>query len=509
MKRFDLSSYSGVLLLAWVLLCVVVIFGLGVFYIFFLASRAPASQAALPSTAILLETTPAPPASAADAVLSEQASPELPTSTLPLTPTPEPTTEQTFYVVQEGDYLGNIAAQFGVSIESIQQANNLQSDVIHPGQNLLIPPPPSPNSTPTPNTSSGERVHTVLAYESLERIANWYNLPIEEIRIANAMVGDAIFPGQFLIIPTNTPLQPTPWQFSQLDTAAYPISFPTDRFTLHYTSGAYAANNPEILAALEQNSIEHIERIYDAPLEGAFDIYLAGSLYAPPNRGLRGKSVSAQWVNFLLFDGSGNAAEQQYMAAHELTHLYAWQVFGVPVSTMLSEGAAVYAAAELVANTNRLPPPLFCAAHLQANVLPNVSGSLGFEGHIFDLVNYYSAGCFVGYLVETYGPEKFAQLYPTNDFSGTYGKTARSLEEDWRAHLAALPLDGLDAGQLVAITSEVSSAYRQFLPVFTGAPAQIEAYRLLDQARIAMLENRLSDARLKLDAYQTAILAEN
>lgn len=508
MKRIDLSSYFKNLLLAWVLLCALVIFGLGVICIFYLTSRAPAQQTVGAPAAPQSEATPIPPAAAAEATLPEAAAPVLPSSTLPPPTVEAPPAEQTFYLVQEGDFLGQIAAQFGVTIESIQQANNLPSDIIIPGQNLLIPPPPSPDSTPTPNRASGERVHTVLAYESLERIASWYNLPIEDIRTANAMVGDAIFPGQYLIIPVSSPLQPTPWQFSELDAATYPISYPTERFTLYYASGTYAANNPEILAFLEQKSIEHLERIYDAPLDGTFEIYLAGSLYAPPNRGLRGKSVSTQWINFLLFDGSGNAAEQQYMAAHELTHLYTWQVFGVPVSTMLSEGAAVYAAAELVADTPRLPPPLFCAAYLQTNALPRISGSLSFEGHIFDLVNYYSAGCFVGYLIETYGTEKFAQLYPTNDFSGIYGKAVQTLEADWRAHLAAIQMDGVDSSQLVAITSEVINAYRQFLPGFSGTTAQIEAYRLLDQARIAMLENRLSDARLKLDAYQAA-LTEN
>jgi LysM repeat protein len=509
MKRFKLSANSGILLLAWVLLCALVIFALGVFFIFFLASRAPAQQAALAPTPIQLETTPAPSAAFANTLPADTAIPDVPSSTFPpALPTETHTPEQVFYEVQEGDFLGKIATQYGITAESIMQANNLQSDIIIPGQNLLIPLPASPDSTPTPNTASGERVHTVLAYESLERIASWYNLPIEDIRTANAMVGNAIFPGQFLIIPTNTPLQLTPWQYSQLDEAAYPVSFPTDRFTLHYASGTYAANNTDILAALEQNSLEHIERIYDAPLDGTFDIYLAGSLYAPPNRGLRGKSTSAQWTNFLLFDGSGNAAEQQYMAAHELTHLYAWQVFGVPVSVMLSEGAAVYAAAELVASTDRLPPPLFCAAHLEANALPSVSGSLSYQGHIFDLVNYYSAGCFVGYLVETYGPEKFAQLYSTNDYANIYGQTAQGLEDDWRTHLAAIQVDGVNANQLVAMTAEVSSTYRIFLPVFSGTLTHIEAYRLLDQARIALLENRLSDVRLKLDAYQAA-LAEN
>jgi LysM repeat protein len=442
MKRFDWSSNSRLLLLIWVILCVIVILGLGIFYLFLMAARAPlAPPAALAPTPVLLQTTLAPPTAVAETAVPTQ---PLPTET-PVPPTTAPTAAETLYVVQEGDFLGQIATQFGVTVETIIAANNLQSDVIFPGQNLLIPLPPPGDATPTPNTASGERVHTVLAYESLERIASWYNLEIEDIRIANAMTGDAIFPGQKLIIPTNTPLQPTPWQFSQLEKAAYPVSYATDRFTLHYASGTYAANNVEILAALEQTSLEHIERIYDAPLEGTFDIYLAGSLYAPPNRGLRGKSTSAQWTNFLLFDGSGNAAEQLYMHAHELTHLYAWQVFGMPVSVMLSEGAAVYAAAELVADTGRLPPPLYCAAHLQVDALPQVSSSLSYNGHIFDLVNYYSAGCFVGYLVETYGSEKFALLYPTNDFAGIYGKSARALEDDWRAHLATIQIPRLPA----------------------------------------------------------------
>ena len=43
------------------------------------------------------------------------------------------------YVVQPGDTLSEIAAQYGVDIDAIKQANNLVSDTITVGQELIIP----------------------------------------------------------------------------------------------------------------------------------------------------------------------------------------------------------------------------------------------------------------------------------------------------------------------------------------------------------------------------------
>jgi nucleoid-associated protein YgaU len=56
-------------------------------------------------------------------------------------PTPRPTAAptQVTYVVQEGDTLNGIAAQFGTTAEAIRQANGLPGDVINIGQVLVIP----------------------------------------------------------------------------------------------------------------------------------------------------------------------------------------------------------------------------------------------------------------------------------------------------------------------------------------------------------------------------------
>ena len=61
----------------------------------------------------------------------------LPTATPEPTPTPAPT--PVTYIVQPGDTLNAIAARFGTTAQAIMTANGLTSDVINPGQVLIIP----------------------------------------------------------------------------------------------------------------------------------------------------------------------------------------------------------------------------------------------------------------------------------------------------------------------------------------------------------------------------------
>jgi LysM repeat protein len=67
---------------------------------------------------------------------SAEATP-VPTPSPGPTPTPAPT--PVTYIVQEGDTLNAIAAQYGTTAQAIMDANGLTSDVIHPGQVLIIP----------------------------------------------------------------------------------------------------------------------------------------------------------------------------------------------------------------------------------------------------------------------------------------------------------------------------------------------------------------------------------
>lgn len=55
------------------------------------------------------------------------------------TPTGTPTSGGQTYTVQAGDTLSGIATQFGVSVEELMEANDLTSDLIDVGQELIIP----------------------------------------------------------------------------------------------------------------------------------------------------------------------------------------------------------------------------------------------------------------------------------------------------------------------------------------------------------------------------------
>jgi LysM repeat protein len=51
------------------------------------------------------------------------------------------------HVVQPGEYLEIIAERYGVTVRAIKEANGLTSDVIYPGQELVIPVPAAPASS--------------------------------------------------------------------------------------------------------------------------------------------------------------------------------------------------------------------------------------------------------------------------------------------------------------------------------------------------------------------------
>lgn len=135
---------------------------------------------------------------------------------------PTPTSEPYRYVVEEGDSLGTIAQQFGVSAVSIMENNNLQDpNNVFVGQVLLIPnyipPAPTTNSSgetaaggATDNTGSaaptGQEVsHVVQPGETLYGIAQKYGADANAIAEANNVTNrNQLRVGQKLIIPGVT-----------------------------------------------------------------------------------------------------------------------------------------------------------------------------------------------------------------------------------------------------------------------------------------------------------------
>jgi murein DD-endopeptidase MepM/ murein hydrolase activator NlpD len=92
------------------------------------------------------------------------------------------------YKIQKGDTLLSIASDFGISLNSIIWANNIKSENIIPGQELVILP------------ISGV-LHEVKTGQTIEEIAALYSADSQEIIYFNHLTNNVVKPGDLLIVP--------------------------------------------------------------------------------------------------------------------------------------------------------------------------------------------------------------------------------------------------------------------------------------------------------------------
>jgi LysM repeat protein len=180
---------------------------------------------------------------------------DLPTATVVPTFTPLPTLS---YTVKANDYCSTIAAIFKISINSIILLNNLDANCdLSPGMVLAIPQP-TPTASPQPTATLSvagatdaacqKVTYTVLANDTLSKIAAAYNVTIASIRDYNGLVGDTVQEGQPLTIPlchqqptagpTPTATPPPPYAAPNLLLPAdgAPFTLANDTITLQWAS---------------------------------------------------------------------------------------------------------------------------------------------------------------------------------------------------------------------------------------------------------------------------------
>jgi len=105
------------------------------------------------------------------------------------------------HVVRLGDYLGKIAAQYGVTVESIQQANNLRGTVIWPRLRLKIPCTSAEPIVGTLSCHLRAGKYLIRPGDTLLVIALRCNTSVAALIRANGLSNDRIQAGALLIIP--------------------------------------------------------------------------------------------------------------------------------------------------------------------------------------------------------------------------------------------------------------------------------------------------------------------
>ncbi|MHB9095868.1 MAG: LysM peptidoglycan-binding domain-containing protein [Eubacteriales bacterium] len=100
------------------------------------------------------------------------------------------------YTVQSGDSLYFIANRYGVTVEDIKSANGLSGNAIYPGQRLAIPG----------GTSSGTG-YRVVRGDTIFLIGRRFGVSVDSIKRANNLWQDVLYPGQVLNIPGGSSRQ--------------------------------------------------------------------------------------------------------------------------------------------------------------------------------------------------------------------------------------------------------------------------------------------------------------
>lgn len=119
----------------------------------------------------------------------------------------------TTYTVQRGDTLYGIASKFGTTVSTIRELNNLTTNTLLPGQQILIPAsiepteptmPVEPEPTTPTETETPYLIYTVQRGDSLWKISQRYGIPVNEIIAFNNLDTINLKVGDELRIPVSS-----------------------------------------------------------------------------------------------------------------------------------------------------------------------------------------------------------------------------------------------------------------------------------------------------------------
>lgn len=104
------------------------------------------------------------------------------------------TGEKDFYIVQEGETLYEIAQKTGVQLQYLLDYNRLTESAVPAAGTKIWLAPGKADAKPA------VKMHTVAPHEGLYAIARRYNVTVQQLREWNQLKSDALKPGQQLIV---------------------------------------------------------------------------------------------------------------------------------------------------------------------------------------------------------------------------------------------------------------------------------------------------------------------
>lgn len=99
------------------------------------------------------------------------------------------TPKENIYKVQKGDSLYSIAKRYGLTVDELKKLNNLTSNTLNIGQELII------------KAIEPSSVYTVKAGDTLYGIANKYKITVDRLKELNNLTTNELYIGQQLNVP--------------------------------------------------------------------------------------------------------------------------------------------------------------------------------------------------------------------------------------------------------------------------------------------------------------------
>lgn len=125
------------------------------------------------------------------------------------------------HVVKAGEWVSKIAAQYGITDQQLKSWNNLSTNLIHPGDRLVVSNPNNSGNSNTGNESDNEsnkpetttaKTHTVISGDYLYSIASRYGISVQNLKDWNKLTSNYIYSGDVLVVskPNSTTPAPKP-----------------------------------------------------------------------------------------------------------------------------------------------------------------------------------------------------------------------------------------------------------------------------------------------------------
>lgn len=268
------------------------------------------------------------------------------TPTVTLTATQAPTwtpLPPITYIVKAGETCSDVAAIFGVSVQSIILENNLSTDcILYENQELSVPQPtPTASPQPTATLSEAEKTETacekvdylVQENDTLSSIANEYNVSMATIREYNALPNDTVIQGQYLVIPlclreptagpTPTPTTPPPYPAPNLllpsDGASY-VGI-NETITLQWAAVSELLGNEAYAVTLTDLTSEDKTTVTEYVTDTSF---IVPASFAPDD----GRPHIYRWAVYIARSIGGEGDLERWAPAGELSEqrVFSWFV---------------------------------------------------------------------------------------------------------------------------------------------------------------------------------------